>query len=213
MKIGVSYLSIKDNFKEKVKLIDETDAEYIHVDVMDGEFVENITRPYEEVLDALNDTIHPKDVHLMVTRNNLKEYIDNYAKLSPEYITFHLEIIDNDYTELVDYIHSKGIKVGIAINPNTSINSLNQYDLSKIDLILVMSVYPGKGGQSFILESEDRINSLASCRKEKGYNFIIEVDGGINDATIDHITNVDLAVVGSYITNSDDYQKQINSLR
>lgn len=213
MKIGVSYLSIKDNFREKIKLIDDVDAEYIHVDVMDGEFVENTTRPYEEVYEALKDTNHPKDVHLMVSKANLKEYIDNYAKLNPEYITFHLEVMDYDYLELIEYIHSKNIKVGIAINPNTPLSKLDQYDLNKIDLILVMSVYPGKGGQSFITESEDRIDYLVNYRKEKKYNFIIEVDGGINNMTIKHIKNADLAVVGSYITNSDNYQKQIDSLR
>lgn len=213
MKIGISYLSVQDKLEDKIKEIDESSSDYIHVDVMDGEFVENITRPFEDIYEILKDTKHPKDIHLMVSNRNLKEYIDNYARLNPEYITFHLEETLDDYQEYIDYIHSLGIKVGLAINPDMPLNFRFEHSLKNIDLLLIMSVFPGKGGQSFIPETEERVETMYYYRKDTGYKYIIEVDGGITNETINNVENANLSVVGSYITNSNNYQEKIDILK
>lgn len=208
MKIAASFLSIKEELNEKIKKLDTTTIDYFHVDVMDGEFVLDDTLGTEIMIDALKDTTKPKDVHLMV--KDIIKYIDKYIVLNPEYITVHMEATD-DINSVIEYIRTKNIKVGLSIKPNTEISLLNDY-LSKIDLVLIMSVEPGLGGQPFIENSVKRINELVRLRDENNYNYLIEVDGGINGANIKRC-NVDIAVVGSYITKEPDYQKQIDTLK
>lgn len=200
--ISVSILNIKDD-NDKVISIDNLKPDYIHIDIMDGKFVSNIS-------DMLNLPImnSKRDVHLMVY--DVKNYVDIYKKYNPEYITFHIEAIDN-VREMIDYIHSLDIKVGISIKPNTSIDSIIPY-LGIIDLVLVMSVEPGKGGQKFIPESEDKINELYTIREKNGYHFLIEVDGGINIESKDNCKNADILVVGSYITMSDNPNEKYISI-
>lgn len=201
--LSVSVLGIKDNV-DKLICIDDLKPEYIHLDIMDGLFVNNtVDMVY---LPALNT---PKDVHLMV--KDVKKYIDIYKKYNPEYITFHLEIED-DIEKLIDYIHQLGIKVGISIKPNTSVIELKKY-LNQIDLVLVMSVEPGYGGQSFLMNSIEKVEQLYRLREENKYNYLIEIDGGINDKTIKLVPQCDIYVVGSYVTSSDDYQSRLNSLK
>lgn len=201
MKLSISFLSISDD-KEKIKELNNINADYIHYDVMDGKFTENKSLNYEE-MKAL-DLNKPKDVHLMV--EDVKKYINEFKNLNPEYITFHLEA-NIDHKEMIDYIHSLGIKAGLSINPETTINEVLPY-LNDVDLVLVMSVHPGKGGQTFIDVSE-KINELKKYQKES--NFLIEVDGGINNETIKYCKNADIIVVGSYITN-DNMNERVNSL-
>ena len=200
--ISVSILNIKDD-NDKVISIDNLKPDYIHIDIMDGKFVSNIS-------DMLNLPImnSKRDVHLMVY--DVKNYVDIYKKYNPEYITFHIEAIDN-VREMIDYIHSLDIKVGISIKPNTSIDSIIPY-LGIIDLVLVMSVEPGKGGQKFIPESEDKINELYTIREKNGYHFLMEVDGGINIESKDNCKNADILVVGSYITMSDNPNEKYISI-
>ena len=208
MLLSTSYLSIKNDLENKLIKLDKTSTDYIHVDVMDGKFVPNETLKFNELYLIFNRLNKPFDVHLMV--DDVYSYIDEYTKINPEYITFHLEVkqeIDN----LIEYIKNKNIKVGISIKPNTSINELIPY-LDKIDLVLVMSVEPGKGGQAFIKNSTDKINELNKIRKNNNYNYVIEVDGGINNDTIDYAQNADIVVSGSFITNSDNYEKRIEQL-
>ena len=204
--ISTSILSIKDNIKDNVLKLNNTDTTYIHLDIMDGLFVPNKTWEYNELKDILNDNTKPLDVHLMVS--DVIKYIDEYCNLNPEYITFHLEAVNN-VKEVIDYIHSKNIKVGISIKPNTDIQDLIPY-LSDIDMVLLMSVEPGMGGQSFIDSSYERLNKLNELKSK--YKFLIEIDGGINESNIDTLNGVDIAVVGSYITSSDNYQEQIDKL-
>lgn len=201
--LSVSVLGIKDNV-DKLLSIDNLNPEYIHLDIMDGLFVSNITDMSNLPLMKTS-----KDVHLMV--DDVKKYVDIYKKYNPEYITFHLEIND-DIDELIDYIHSLGIKVGISIKPNTPVSSLIKY-LSRIELVLVMSVEPGKGGQPFLINSIEKVEELAKLRSDNDYNYVIEIDGGINAETKKLVPLCDIFVVGSYITSSDDYKSRISSLK
>lgn len=201
--ISVSILGIKENKINNYKKIDNTSCDLIHLDVMDGQFVEN------KIDFDFNYNFNKKiDIHLMV--NNVKEYVEKYKILNPSYITFHIETGNTD--ELIKIIKENNIKVGISIKPNTDINILNKY-LPYIDLVLVMSVEPGKGGQKFIENSTNRIKYLKKLREKNNYNYLIEVDGGINIDTIDLVSDADIKVVGSYITNSDNYEEKIVKLK
>ncbi|MBP3461316.1 MAG: ribulose-phosphate 3-epimerase [Bacilli bacterium] len=202
--ISVSILGIKEDKKNNYKKIDNTNCDYIHLDIMDGIFVKNKVDYNEEYLFKKK-----LDIHLMV--EDVKSYIEKYKKLNPQYITFHLEVKQN-INELINLIKDNNIKVGISIKPNTNINEIIPY-LSLIDLVLVMSVEPGKGGQEFIESSIYKINELKRIKEEKNFNYLIEVDGGINKDTINKVKNADIKVVGSYITNSLDYEEKIDILK
>lgn len=209
MKISASFLSIKEDIKKHILELDKTTIDYLHLDIMDGCFVENKTWNINEVKDWMSDVSKPLDIHLMV--GDVTRYIDEYKTLNPFYITFHLEAV-NAPLEIIDYIKKDKIKVGISIKPNTAIEKVKQF-LPYIDLILVMSVEPGKGGQEFIENTIYKIEELYEIRNINGYNYLIEVDGGINDKTSLLCEKADILVVGSYITNSDDYQSQVDILK
>lgn len=201
--LSISILGIKDDI-DKLKSIDDLKPNYIHLDIMDGLFVSNSVDMSD--LPLMNT---PKDIHLMV--ENVKKYVDIYKKYQPEYMTFHLEV-NNDIDEIIDYIHSLNIKVGLSIKPSTPVKELSKY-LDKVDLILVMSVEPGQGGQSFIMNSIEKVNELNQLREDNNYKYVIEIDGGINAVTKKLVPACDIFVVGSYITSSDDYQSRISSLK
>lgn len=205
MRISASILSIKDNLKENVLKLTKTDIDYIHLDIMDGKFVTNKTWNIDEIKKIINHD-KPLDVHLMV--DDIKSYVDDFKTLNPEYITFHYEA-SHDIMEAIKYIKDLNIKVGISIKPNTDVNVLVPY-LPFIDLVLVMSVKPGQGGQKFISSSKDKIEQLVSLRGD--YKYLIEVDGGINVDTVLNVKKADIIVVGSYITNGD-YSENIKNLK
>lgn len=205
MKISASFLSIKEDMEKNLEKLDKTNIDYLHVDIMDGIFVPNKTS--DQIIDLLKNTNKPKDVHLMVS--DVKAYIDEYSKLNPVYITVHIEALSNPL-EIINYIKDKNIKVGFSIKPNTDIEILKPY-LEYLDLILVMSVEPGKGGQEFIGSSKEKIDMLKELQKD--YHYLIEVDGGINKETIKHCQNADIVVIGSYITNSTDYNEKVDSIK
>lgn len=200
--ISITLLNIRDN-EEKIKEVYTLNPDYIHVDVMDGEFVSNKVDFLE-----LPKTNIPKDVHLMVY--DIKKYVDYYSKYHPEYITFHLEATDN-IEEMINYIKNLNIKVGISINPETPVECLLPY-LEKIDLVLIMSVVPGRGGQKFISSSSSKIEELDKIRKRNHYHYVIEVDGGVNNETKVLCKNADMLVVGSYLTMSDNYKEKYESM-
>ena len=206
MKISASFLSMKE---DRMHELDQTTVDYIHVDVMDGEFVPEKSIPNEEMALKLKDLTKPLDIHLMV--KDVKSYIDFYKDFNPKYITFHYEAT-NDPMAIINYLKSLNIKVGIAINPGTPIDSILSY-LDLVDLVLVMSVYPGRGGQEFIRDTEHKLNKLNHIRKIIYLSYKIEVDGGINDHTIENVSDADIAVSGNYITSSSDYQNQVNILK
>lgn len=206
MKVSVSVLSEYDRLIAAVKKVNESTADFIHVDVMDGKFVDNEKFSVEVVKDIISISKKPLDVHLMVKD---LETIKKYALLKPEYLTFHVEVLNDP--GIIDYVKKLGIKVGLAINPETSINELYPY-IDDVDLILFMSVKPGYGGQPF---KEEVIDKIKSFKKMAPSNLVISVDGGINDKTISlcKYAGCDMAVAGSFITNSDNYDEKIRELR
>lgn len=205
MKIATSILNAKDR-KESIIKLNNTNTDYIHIDVMDNIFVPNYQLPIKEVNELISFTQKKFDIHLMV--ENPLPYIKELNFQNIDSITFHIEI-NKDINELIKIIKEKNIKVGLAIKPNTEINTLDNY-LDKVDKILVMSVEPGFGGQKFIENTPSRIKEI----KNKNNSILIEVDGGINNETIKDIKDIaDIAVVGSYITNKEDYNEAINSLK
>ena len=208
--ISVSFLTSKD-IPKTLKKLNDTDAEFIHLDVMDGKYVNNKTLPFSEVKHIYEFTDKRLDVHLMV--ESPSKYIKNYASLNTEYISIHLDTKE-DLLANLKLIKSYGIKAGVAINPDEEVSLLIPY-LPYIDLILVMGVNPGMGGQKFISKTIDKLKELQVLRKEyPNFNFKISVDGGVNNIIASRIINyTDIIVSGSYVLNSNDYQKQINSLR
>lgn len=208
MKIAASFLDIKEPKIEELTKLDSMDIDYIHLDVMDGIFVENKTYTYEEFYDITRFTTKPKDIHLMVS--DVKKNIDEFSKMNPMYITFHYEAV-SEVSSVINYIKELGIRVGMSIKPPTEVSEIIDY-LDYLDLVLVMSVEPGKGGQAFIEESAKKIEQLYNLREENNYNYKIEVDGGINDETIKKCNKADICVVGSYITKQD-YEEALRKLR
>jgi len=211
VKVSTSLLSVnKDILIDSIKNLNETNTDFIHYDVMDGQFVNNTFFPNDEI-NIINKYVEkPLDVHLMV--NDPTEYINFYKNLNPTYITIHYEI--ENYRKYINMIKENNIKVGISIKPNTLIEELYEI-LDEIDLVLIMSVEPGKGGQLFNEDSLIKIKKLRKYIDVNQLNTVIEVDGGINDITSKQCVSsgADILVCGSYITNSDDYQEQINKLR
>ncbi len=197
MKVSVSILSSTISGQDIVKKLDNTLSDYIHVDIMDGKFVENKTWTFSEIKKITSYSHLPLDVHLMVS--NPKKYIEDYALLNTNDIIFHYEAVKDIY-EMIEFIKNYGLKVGIAINPNTDVKVLFPY-LNDIDIALVMSVYPGKSGQSFIENTPDRIRELKEEIVKQNAKTIISVDGGINDETglLCKEAGVDMLVSASFI--------------
>ena len=208
MKVSASFLSSSNPGVDLVKL-DNTDVDYIHVDIMDGKFVRNKTMPFSEMKKIYKFTSKRLDVHLMV--ENPKAYIPLYAGLNTEYITFHVEIGEG-VMECLELIKSYSIKAGLAIKPNTKVSELLPF-LPYIDMILVMSVEPGAGGQEFIEESESKIAEIRALLNSYNIPAVINVDGGINGETVKKCRNCDIVTAGSYIVKSDNFQEKISSLR
>ena len=208
MLISTSFLSSKSIPKDLEKL-NETSTDYIHVDIMDGKFVKNKTMPFSEMKHIYKYTSKRLDVHLMV--KDPKKYIDDYATLNTEYITFHLETLC-DIESNLQLIRKYGIKSGLAIKPDTKVKEIVPY-LPLIDLILVMSVEPGMGGQEFIPETVDKVKEVRELIKSYNSKALISVDGGVNDKVKDLLLDVDILTSGSYIVLSDNFQEKITSLR
>lgn len=179
MKVSVSVLSNEIKPQDIVKKLDLSKPDYIHIDIMDGKFVSNKTWTTSEVKKFTSYSTLPLEVHLMV--NNPSKYIEDYALMNTSIIIFHYEAV-KDINEMINKVKLYGLKVGIAINPETNINVLIPY-LNMIDEVLIMSVHPGKSGQSFIEESLEKISILKNIILEGNYKTIISVDGGINNET------------------------------
>lgn len=210
MKVSVSILGLDDR-KKAISLLNNTNCDYIHIDVMDGSFVPNKQFTTEEINNLGIISKKKFDVHLMV--DNPREYIENLDISNIEYIIVHSEI-DKDIDELLGLIKSYNVKCGLSIKPNTDISILTPY-LNKLDLILVMSVEPGFSGQEFISNSLDRVSKLKQIIKNNNLNIVMAIDGGINgsNASLVKKSGIDMVVSGSYVTNSLDYQDKINDLR
>lgn len=197
MKVGVSILSSSIKAEDIVKKLDGSSADYIHLDIMDGKFVENKTWTYSEVKKIVSYSSLPLVVHLMV--KDPAKYIEDYALLNTTILIFHYEAV-KDIESMISLVKEYGLKVGIAINPETSEEVLFPY-LKDIDVALVMSVVPGKSGQSFIENTLSKIKNLKEEIIRQGVKTIISVDGGINDETglLCKEAGVDMLVSASYI--------------
>ena len=209
MEVSASFLSIEDQLEDKIQTLAHANPDYLHLDIMDGNFVPRKTWSKDEMKTLLKDIDTPLDVHLMV--EDIEMYAREFSELHPEFITFHIEATRRP-EEIIRFIHHLGCRVGITLNPNTSLENIIPY-LGKVDLVLVMSVEAGAGGQEFLQNSIDRIHRLEDIRKQNGYEYLIEVDGGINEVTAFYCRNADILVAGSYITKSDDYGRAIEELK
>ena len=206
--IAPSILTVqKDDIIARIKEIENCGARWIHFDVMDGKFVPATTFDISEIRNLLSQTKVTKDVHLMI--KNPRAMVKSYIDAGADNVTFHYEACkDNiEVSAVIEMIHQYGAKAGLSIKPGTDINAIIPF-LSKLDLVLIMSVEPGKGGQKFIGKSLKKINLLYKYKIENRLSsLIIEVDGGINDKTLGKCVNngAGVLVVGSYLFNHPDY--------
>ncbi len=212
MKVAPSILSADfGNLERDVKAICEAGCDYVHVDVMDGHFVPNLTiGPI--VVDAVKKAASkPLDIHLMVENNTF--FVDLFKHLEPEFISFHIEEEKHPH-RLIQYIRSLGIRPAITLNPHTPETHI-EYLLEDLDMVLVMSVNPGFGGQKFIPSAIQKIKRLKDLIEKRNPECLIEIDGGVNDKNIAELKSagVDIAVAGSYVFGAEDKKKAIESLQ
>ncbi len=216
-KVIISPSILASDFKNLDKEINDIisgGAEFLHFDVMDGQFVNNISFGIP-VLKSLKDGNYPLvfDVHLMIV--DPQKYVEKFLEAGADIVTIHYETIKPENIEIIsDMVHKNNKKIGLSIKPNTSVNEVKKY-LKYIDLVLVMSVEPGFGGQKFLESSINKIKELKHLKEELEYNFLIEVDGGINKETamLCKEAGVDVLVAGSYIFKSKNRKEAIDSLR
>lgn len=200
------------NLLSDVLKIEEGGADYIHVDVMDGHFVPNISFG-APVMKSLNGkTALPYDVHLMI--ENPEKYIKDFVTDQTAFITVHEEAVRGRLGEVIDLIHSFGIKAGVSIKPGTPTSVLEGF-FDKVDLILIMSVEPGFGGQSFMEDQLYKAVELSALKKEMGYGYIIEMDGGISLDNIERVkaAGVEMAVAGSAVYKAPDVPERVREFK
>ena len=217
MYLSTSLLPIED--KNPVKIfynLEEAKTDYFHIDVMDGKFVENNTNKkmleYCSIIKQISNL--PLDIHFMV--NDVKKYIDEYAKFDPNIITFHYESCksDEEVMELIKYIKENHIKAGLSIKPNTEVEKIYKF-LPYIHLILIMTVEPGKSGQVLIPKTLPKIKQVKEYINKENLDTYIEADGGINLETVKDVANtgVDIIVVGNAIIKSENPKEIIQKLK
>lgn len=196
---------------EEIKAVQEAGADWIHIDVMDGHFVPNITIGPLVVEAARRATYLPLDVHLMITNPEL--YINDFVKAGSDLITVQVEACVH-LNRTIQMIKEAGIQAGAVLNPSTSFDTI-EWELENLDLVEIMSVNPGFGGQAFIPSSLAKIRTLKQMISDKNLSTLIEVDGGVNADTIEEIAKAgaDVFVAGSAIFGSDNYQQTINEFR
>jgi len=213
MKIVPSILDCDFGYlSEEIKRIENTGIDMLHIDVMDGCFVPNISFGFPILNAVKRATNLPFDIHLMIDKPEI--HIEKFLAYEPKYLTFHLEATEN-IQEIINTIKSTSTKVGLAINPSTSLDEIEPY-FAQIDLVLFMTVEPGFGGQSFDKNVLNKINAAKYLKEQKKLcNLLFQVDGGINDQSIKYFNDntIDLAVAGTFIFKGNDYKEQIRKLQ
>ena len=208
VKVAPSILSADfSKLGEEIKRLEHAGADWIHIDVMDGVFVPNITIGQAVVKNLRPCTALPFDVHLMITKP--ERYVKEFAAAGADYITIHQEASD-EITATLEEIHACGKKAGLSLNPETSFNAVIPY-LDKIDLLLVMTVHPGFGGQAFMAECLPKVQAAKNLVEENGYQLEISVDGGINYETGQQAVTAGASVLaaGSAIFKAPNMQREI----
>ena len=199
------------HLEDEIKRIEDAGADMIHIDIMDGHFVPNLTYgpAFVKAIDRITDL--PLDVHLMI--DNPQVFIERFAKAGADNITVHLEVT-TPIPDLFEIVKSFDISFGASIKPDTKLDTIADY-LDMIDVLLIMTVYPGFGGQEFIESTVPTIAEAARLKQENGFKYEIEVDGGLNDQTVKIAASngATLIVAGNYIFKSGDYKKAIDSLK
>ncbi len=196
---------------DEIKSVEEAGADWIHVDVMDGHFVPNITIGPLVVEAARRVTSLPIDVHLMI--ENPDRYIKDFAKAGADLISVQVEACVH-LNRTIQIIKESGLRAGAVLNPSTPLSSI-EWIIEEVDFIMIMSVNPGFGGQNFIPNSLDKVGALRKMIRDRGLATLIEIDGGVNEKTIKNISDagVDVFVAGSAIFKSPDYKKTIDRFR
>lgn len=199
------------NFASELHRIEETSAEYVHIDIMDGQFVPNISFGADVVASMRKHSKLVFDVHLMVV--NPERYVEAYAQAGADIMTIHTESTIHIHGAL-QKIKAAGMKAGVVINPGTPVEALTTV-LGLVDQVLIMTVNPGFGGQAFIPECLDKVAAVAKLREEKGLTFDIEVDGGVDNKTIKACAQAgaNVFVAGSYLFKASDLPAQVQTLR
>jgi len=212
IKIAPSILAADfGNLSLECKKIDKSNADWFHLDIMDGLFVPNISYGMPIVKSIRKMTKKPLDVHLMIIEP--ERYIDKFIEIGSDILTVHVEATSK-MDNIIDKINHSGIKSGIAINPDTPISKLDDY-ISNVDLICLMGVHAGFGGQKFIKKTFNRLEELKNLINSKNSSALIEIDGGVNENNYEKLKNLgaDILVAGSYIFTSSNYNAAIDLLK
>jgi ribulose-phosphate 3-epimerase len=199
------------HLEDEIKAVENAGADWLHIDVMDGHFVPNLTYGPKLVRAVRKASALPLDVHLMI--DNPQDFIEPFAKAGADNITVHSEV-KTQMPELLNITKSLGKSFGVSVKPDTPLEEIDDF-LAEIDILLIMTVYPGFGGQEFIESVVPKIALASRLKQENGYHYEIEVDGGLNDKTVKIVAanGATLIVAGNYIFSSGDYKRAIASLR
>jgi ribulose-phosphate 3-epimerase len=198
------------NLQADCEMINASNAEWLHIDVMDGVFVPNISFGFPVIEAVKKHCSKPLDVHLMIVHP--EKYVSRFAKAGADILTFHYETVENP-DEVIAMIKAEGIKVGITINPDVPVSVLEPF-VDKVDLVLLMTVFAGYGGQKFIEESYQRIAELKEIIERKNAHCVIEVDGGVNVGNAQKLFDcgVNVLVAGSAVFNTENPIETINNM-